>query len=110
MVALEEFETYTEEYKVVPYIFPIVSFMVICSIIVHGITIPIFHIGKHIRARSFAACQFSSSAVARLSSAHNSQVNQKEMPSQLFEERLNPASDNTGASNNPDYTVIPLVS
>ncbi|KAJ9079017.1 Na+/H+ antiporter [Entomophthora muscae] len=52
MVAIEELESYENEYRVVPYIFPIVSFMVLCSIVVHGVTIPIFMVGKQLKARA----------------------------------------------------------
>lgn len=52
MVAIEELESYQQEYPVLPYIFPVVSFMVLCSIVVHGITIPIFHLGRTIHTRA----------------------------------------------------------
>ncbi|KAI0225005.1 Na+/H+ antiporter [Massospora cicadina] len=40
---------------VYPYIYPVVSFMVLCSVVVHGITVPLLYLGRHITTRSMTA-------------------------------------------------------
>lgn len=108
MVAIDELESYTEEYRVLPYIFPLVSYLVICSIVVHGITIPLFHIGMQIRTRSIAANQLSSSFVNRLPFVTRSRTNMKETPCQIIEDRAITPPNFPDSSSNPDSIAIAL--
>src|SRR5262249_11730183 len=41
--------------SVIPALFPVVSFMVLTSVIVHGITVPLMHISKHINTRTLTS-------------------------------------------------------
>ncbi|KAI9296630.1 hypothetical protein K502DRAFT_314157 [Neoconidiobolus thromboides FSU 785] len=132
IVAIEELETYEEEYKVIPYIFPVVSFLVICSIVVHGITIPLFYIGKHIRTRSIATSTVVNNMVSKLpkiqigqeivikgrksnelngASTHTNVSGGGEIeyePNEVFEEPLNTNESLSGDVNNNDNIVTSI--
>lgn len=49
-----------------PYLYPVVSFMVLCSVIVHGITVPLMYLGRHITTRSLTATSTMQNVVSRL--------------------------------------------
>ncbi|KAI8984694.1 Sodium/hydrogen exchanger family-domain-containing protein [Mycotypha africana] len=55
-----------EEPVSVRLIAPVVLFIVFCSVIVHGTTIPLFKLGKRIRTRTLSITSISSNQVVRL--------------------------------------------
>lgn len=69
IIAKEELETAYEgkESPVsIRVISPVVLFIVFCSVIVHGTTIPLFKLGKRIRTRTLSITSISSNQVLRL--------------------------------------------
>lgn len=69
IIAKEELETAYEgkESPVsIQVISPVVLFIVFCSVIVHGTTIPLFKLGKRIRTRTLSITSISSNQVLRL--------------------------------------------
>lgn len=69
IIAKEELET-AHEGKEAPIsikiISPVVLFIVFCSVLVHGTTIPLFQLGKRIRTRTLSITSISSNQVLRL--------------------------------------------
>lgn len=69
IIAKEELETAYEGKEApvsIRVISPVVLFIVFCSVIVHGTTIPLFKLGKRIRTRTLSITSISSNQVLRL--------------------------------------------
>lgn len=69
IIAKEELETAYEGKEApvsIQIISPVVLFIVFCSVIVHGTTIPLFKLGKRIRTRTLSISSISSNQVLRL--------------------------------------------
>ena len=69
IIAKEELETAYEGKEApvsIQVIRPVVLFIVFCSVLVHGTTIPLFQLGKRIRTRTLSITSISSNQVLRL--------------------------------------------
>lgn len=69
IIAKEELELVYEGKEApisIQLISPVVLFIVFCSVIVHGTTIPVFKLGKRIRTRTLSITSISSNQVLRL--------------------------------------------